>query len=60
MDQRSANKAICGVLPFVAPEVLLGKEYTEAANIYGFGMIMSEVISGKPPFVDMDYDETWP
>ncbi|PKC01950.1 hypothetical protein RhiirA5_425930 [Rhizophagus irregularis] len=35
-------------------EVLLDKEYTEAADIYGFGMIMPEVISGKPPFVDMD------
>ncbi|GET04103.1 kinase-like domain-containing protein [Rhizophagus clarus] len=57
MDQSSADKAICSVLPFVAPEVLLGKEYTKAADIYGFGMIMYEVISGKPPFVDMDYDE---
>ncbi|GET04100.1 kinase-like domain-containing protein [Rhizophagus clarus] len=57
MDQSPADKVICGVLPFVAPEVLLGKEYTKAADIYGFGMIMYEVISGKPPFVDMDYDE---
>ncbi|CAB4433503.1 unnamed protein product [Rhizophagus irregularis] len=45
------------VLPFVAPEVLLDKEFTEEADIYGFGMIMSELISGEPPFFDREYDE---
>ncbi|CAB4433441.1 unnamed protein product [Rhizophagus irregularis] len=57
MDQSSTDKTPYGVLPFVAPEVLLGKEFTEAADIYGFGMIMSELISGEPPFVDREYDE---
>ncbi|EXX66726.1 uncharacterized protein OCT59_006835 [Rhizophagus irregularis] len=57
MDQSSTDKTPYGVLPFVAPEVLLGKEFTEAADIYGFGMIMSELISGEAPFVDREYDE---
>uniref|UniRef100_U9U989 Protein kinase domain-containing protein n=2 Tax=Rhizophagus irregularis TaxID=588596 RepID=U9U989_RHIID len=57
MDQSSTTKTLYGVLPFVAPEVLLGKEFTEAADIYGFGMIMSELISGEPPFFDRKYDE---
>ncbi|GBC52002.2 kinase-like domain-containing protein [Rhizophagus irregularis DAOM 181602=DAOM 197198] len=57
MDQSSTDKTICGVLPFVAPEVLLGREYTKAADIYGIGMLMAEVISGEPPFADRDYDE---
>jgi hypothetical protein len=26
-----------GVLPYVAPEVLKGKEYSKASGIYGFG-----------------------
>src|SRR6266498_3930047 len=29
---------IYGVMPFVAPEVLRGKPYTQAADIYSFGM----------------------
>jgi serine/threonine protein kinase len=58
MDQSSTDKTLCGVLPFVAPEILLGREFTKAADIYGIGMIMSEVISGEPPFVDRDYDES--
>ncbi|GBB84835.1 hypothetical protein RclHR1_01140024 [Rhizophagus clarus] len=56
MDQSPTDKASYGVLPFVAPEVLLGKEFTEAADVYSFGMIMSEMISGEPPFVDREYD----
>ncbi|GBC07601.1 hypothetical protein RclHR1_07560005 [Rhizophagus clarus] len=56
MDQSSTDKVLYGVLPFVAPEVLRGGEFTEAADIYGFGMIMFEAISGEPPFTDREYD----
>jgi len=47
---------IYGVLPFVAPEVLRGKPYTAASDIYSFAMIMWEFISGIPPFNDRAYD----
>ncbi|RIA95214.1 kinase-like domain-containing protein [Glomus cerebriforme] len=56
MDQSSEDKTLYGVLPFVAPEVLRGGEFTKAADIYGFGMLMSEIISGEVPFIDRDYD----
>ncbi|CAB4426148.1 unnamed protein product [Rhizophagus irregularis] len=32
----------------MAPEVLRGKPYTKAADIYGFGIIMWEMTSGIP------------
>ncbi|RIB26177.1 kinase-like domain-containing protein [Gigaspora rosea] len=51
------ERRIYGVLPFIAPEVLLGEEYTKAADVYSFGMIMLEVISGEPPFFDYNFDE---
>ncbi|PKY54285.1 kinase-like protein [Rhizophagus irregularis] len=57
INQSSTDKTLYGVLPFVAPEVLLGKEFTKAADIYGFGMIMSELVNGEPPFVDREYDD---
>jgi serine/threonine protein kinase len=53
---KSSDNTLYGVLPFVAPEVLRGGEFTKAADIYGFGMVMSEIISGEAPFVDRDYD----
>ncbi|EXX52800.1 Cdc15p [Rhizophagus irregularis DAOM 197198w] len=44
-NQSSADKSLYGVLPFVAPEVLRGGEFTKSADIYGFGMLMLEIIS---------------
>ncbi|RIB14894.1 kinase-like domain-containing protein [Gigaspora rosea] len=39
-----------GVLPYIAPEILLGRKYTQAADIYGFGVVMAEITTGVPPF----------
>ncbi|GBB83207.1 hypothetical protein RclHR1_00100011 [Rhizophagus clarus] len=48
---------IYGVLPYVAPEVLKGKPYTKAADIYSFGMIMYFVASGEQPFINCEYNQ---
>ncbi|RIA92660.1 kinase-like domain-containing protein [Glomus cerebriforme] len=48
---------IYGVMPYVAPEVLRGKAYTKAADIYSFGMVMYFVATGKQPFADRAHDE---
>ncbi|RIB10556.1 kinase-like domain-containing protein [Gigaspora rosea] len=45
-----------GVLPYVAPEVLLGDPYTMAADIYSFGIIMNEIALGYPPYHDIPHD----
>lgn len=48
---------VYGVLPYVAPEVLLKKPYTSRSEIYSFGIIMSEIASGKPPFPNEPHDK---
>src|SRR5581483_12005925 len=40
-----------------APEVLRGNEYTQASDIYSFGIIIYEVFNGLPPYHDMAHDE---
>ncbi|RIB04423.1 kinase-like domain-containing protein [Gigaspora rosea] len=45
-----------GVLPYVAPEVLLGQKFTPAADIYSFGVIMSEMSTGQRPFDGRPFD----
>src|SRR6202008_4529533 len=51
-------KSIYGNLPYIAPEVIVGKEYTFASDIYSIGMLMWEISSGQPPFINYkrDYD----
>uniref|UniRef100_U9UGP5 Protein kinase domain-containing protein n=1 Tax=Rhizophagus irregularis (strain DAOM 181602 / DAOM 197198 / MUCL 43194) TaxID=747089 RepID=U9UGP5_RHIID len=48
--------AVYGNLPYIAPEVIIGKEYSYASDIYGIGMLMWEISSGQPPFTNLDYD----
>ncbi|GES72933.1 kinase-like domain-containing protein [Rhizophagus clarus] len=45
-----------GVLPYIAPEVLYGEPYTSSSDIYSFGVIMTELSSGIPPFYDKCHD----
>ncbi|RIB10834.1 kinase-like domain-containing protein [Gigaspora rosea] len=48
---KSKSDGICGVLPYIAPEVLNEHLYTKASDIYSFGIIMWEILYGKPvPF----------
>ena len=49
VDEQGEEK-IHGVLPYVAPEVLRGKKYTPSADIYSFGIIACEILSGLPPY----------
>ena len=53
-----SEKCIYGVLPYVAPEVLRGKGYSQASDIYGFGIIAYEVCTGYPPYHDIDHDDS--
>src|SRR4051812_14637856 len=55
---QSGDKQVYGVLPYVAPEVLRGKEYTQAIDIYGFGIIAYELCTGLPPYHDIAHEES--
>ncbi|GES97478.1 kinase-like domain-containing protein [Rhizophagus clarus] len=46
------TEEIYGVTSYLAPEVLNERYYTQAADIYSFGMIMYFVATGKQPFDD--------
>ncbi|EXX70516.1 Cdc15p [Rhizophagus irregularis DAOM 197198w] len=56
-SSQNSNKKTYGVLPYVAPEVLRGKEYTQASDIYGYGIIAYEICTGFPPYYDIAHDD---
>src|SRR5436190_13787726 len=57
-NSKSTNSSnVCGVLPYIAPEVLDGRPYTFASDIYSFGIIMVEMSTGKPPYGSVPHDE---
>ncbi|RGB36285.1 kinase-like domain-containing protein [Rhizophagus diaphanus] len=55
-NEPKSDIKICGVLPYIAPEVLDREPYTVSSDIYSFGVIMAELSSGKPPFHERKHD----
>ncbi|RGB38868.1 kinase-like domain-containing protein [Rhizophagus diaphanus] len=51
-----SSKCIYGNLPYIAPEVINGKEYTFKSDIYSIAMLMWEISSGQPPFINHEHD----
>jgi serine/threonine protein kinase len=51
VNELSKEDKIFGVMPYVAPEVLRSQPYTQKADIYSFGIIAYEVLSGLPPYL---------
>ncbi|EXX71310.1 kinase-like domain-containing protein [Rhizophagus irregularis DAOM 181602=DAOM 197198] len=52
----ASETLIYGNLPYIAPEILRGQKYTKAADIYSFGIIMYEVISGLRPYYNIRHE----
>ncbi|MFM7856541.1 MAG: protein kinase domain-containing protein, partial [Flammeovirgaceae bacterium] len=41
----------CGTPEYIAPEVIIGKGYTQAADWFSFGSIIYDMLTGRPPFL---------
>src|SRR4051794_17473984 len=54
--ETSLQDEIYGIIPYIAPEVLRGRPYTPASDIYSFSMIMWEFTSGVSPFNNRAHD----
>ncbi|CAB4427296.1 unnamed protein product [Rhizophagus irregularis] len=51
-----SSKSVYGNLPYLAPEVISGKQTTEASDIYSVAMLMWEISSEQPPFINYEHD----
>ncbi|EXX68600.1 Ste20p [Rhizophagus irregularis DAOM 197198w] len=57
-NQSIKQEGTYGVLPYMAPEVLRGHQYTKASDIYSFGIMMNEHISEETPYNNIPHDHT--
>ncbi|KAK4753910.1 hypothetical protein SAY87_002014 [Trapa incisa] len=54
-QQTLVSGGVRGTLPWMAPELLSGKSnmVTEKIDVYSFGIVMWEVLTGEEPYADM-------
>ncbi|GES97765.1 kinase-like domain-containing protein [Rhizophagus clarus] len=57
-EKSGKREGVYGILPYMAPEILRGYQYTKAADIYSFGIVMNEFLSEEIPFNDIPHDYT--
>jgi serine/threonine protein kinase len=50
------STSIYGNLPYIAPEVISGKQTTKASDIYSIAMLMWEISFEQPPFINYEHD----
>jgi len=55
MESTDDNE-IYGIISYMAPEIWQRRKYTIASDIYSFGMIMWELMTGRMPFWDQNND----
>ncbi|KAI9918337.1 hypothetical protein PsorP6_011536 [Peronosclerospora sorghi] len=46
----------CGTAAYIAPELLKGRNYGKAADWWSFGILLYEMIGGKPPYYHRNRD----
>lgn len=49
---------LCGTLDYLSPEMIRGEKYDESVDIWAVGIIMYELLVGKPPFEAPGQSET--
>ncbi|CAB4443204.1 unnamed protein product [Rhizophagus irregularis] len=51
-----SSTSIYGNLPYIAPEVIVGRQYTFASDIYSIAILMWEISSGQTPFINYEHE----
>jgi len=52
VDNDSGATTWCGTIEYMAPEMLQGKHYGKSADFWSVGILIFDMLNGRPPFRD--------
>jgi len=59
VGEHARTNTRCGTPYYVAPEIILGEEYTKAVDFWSLGVVLYEMLFGVPPFYSEDAMEIY-